>query len=290
MMGNKMENALSVTNLCKDYDGFSLKNVSFELPKGSIMGFIGENGAGKTTTIKAILGLVRITGGDITVYGRRFSCDDVELKEKIGVVFDTCCMHDSLTPGDFVRIYSGLYQDFNAERYRQYLHQFKLPDDKKIRTFSSGMKMKLSLASALSHNPELLILDEPTSGLDPAAREEILDIFLDFIQDEQHAILISSHITSDLDKIADYLTFIQDGEIVLSAQKDELLEDMGILRCSPEEFEELKSYVVAYRKNQFGCEALVKNRSGVLAKSPDAILDPVTTESVMVMLSRGERV
>lgn len=283
-----MENAITVKNLCKDYDGFSLKNVSFELPKGSIMGFIGENGAGKTTTIKSILGLVKIKSGDVEIFGRKFS-DERDIKEKIGVVFDECCLHDFLTPSDFSKIFAGIYKNFDAELYRKYLSDFKLPEKNKIKTFSRGMKMKLSIAAALSHKSELLILDEPTGGLDPVVREEILDIFLDFIQDENHSILISSHITSDLDKIADYLTFIQDGEIILSESKDELLENMGILKCSSDELKNFEKYAVAYRTNQFGCEVLVKNKSELLAERPESVIDSVNTESIMVMLSRGKK-
>ncbi|MDO5844794.1 MAG: ABC transporter ATP-binding protein [Methanocorpusculum sp.] len=283
-----MENAVSVKNLCKDYDGFSL-DVSFDLPKGSIMGFIGENGAGKTTTIKAILGLIKINSGEVEIFGKKLSEDEKEIKEKIGVVFDECCLHDNLTPSDFIKIFAGIYKNFDKDLYEKYLNDFKLPKDKKIKIFSQGMKMKLSIASALSHKPELLILDEPTSGLDPVVREEILDIFLDFIQDENHSILISSHITSDLDKIADYLTFIHDGKIVLSDSKDEIIENMGILKCSPDELNKFKAYAVSYRTNQFGCEILVKNKSGLLEKFPNSIIDSANTESIMVMLSRGDK-
>lgn len=284
------DNILSVKNICKNYPGFSLENVSFDLPKGSIMGFIGENGAGKTTTIKAILGLVNTDSGSVEIFGKKLNEDEKEIKEKIGVVFDDCFLHWDLTPKEYVKIFAGLYKNFDAALYKKYLAEFSLPENKKIKTFSRGMKMKLSMAVALSHKPKLLILDEPTSGLDPVMREEITDIFLDFIQDEDCSILISSHITSDLDKTADYLTFIHEGRIILSGQKDEILTKTGILKCGETEFKNTdKNQAFAYRRNKFGFEVLLKDKEEYLRKNSNAIIDNVSTESVMIMLSKGEK-
>ena len=203
-----MEYAINVTGLCKSYQDFALDNVSFAVPKGSIMGFIGENGAGKSTTIKAMLNLIhRDAGtveillihrdaGTVEILGMDLDGHEKEIKERIGVVFDECCFHDNLTPADISKILGNIYQNWDGRLYQKYLAQFGLDEKKKIKEFSRGMKMKLGIAAALAHRPDVLILDEATSGLDPIVREEILDIFLDFIQDENHAILISSHITS----------------------------------------------------------------------------------------------
>ena len=222
-----MEYAIKVSDLGKTYQDFALKHVSFSLPRGSIMGFVGENGAGKTTTMKAVLNLIRRNSGSVELLGMDIDAQEKEIKERIGVVFDECCFHDNLTPADISKILGNIYQNWDEQLYQTYLAAFALPAKKKIKEFSRGMKMKLGIAAALAHKPELLILDEATSGLDPVVCEEILDIFQEFIQDENHAILISSHITSDLDKIADYITFIHQGEIIFSKSRDELLDEMG---------------------------------------------------------------
>ncbi len=284
-----MENAIEIREMNKTYPDFALHDVTFTLPRGSIMGFIGENGAGKTTTIKTMLNVALRTSGMVRILGMDIDTQEKEIKERIGVVFDECCFHDNLTPCDISRIMENIYQKWDGQLYQQYLTRFHLPDRKKIREFSRGMKMKLSIAVALAHQPDLLILDEATSGLDPVVREEILDIFLEFIQDENHAVLLSSHITSDLDKIADYITFIHEGKIIFSRPRDELLDDMGIVKCGTEDFAALeKTDVVRYRKNQFGCEVLIKNKARFSAAHPDLILDPVTTEAIMLFYSRGE--
>lgn len=221
-----MENILEVKNLCKSYDGFKLRNVSFELPKGTIMGLVGENGAGKTTTIKAILNLIKINDGTIKVFGLDSRENEIEIKEDIGVVLENGFLSEYLTPDDINSCLKNIYKNWDTELYFKYIEDFKLPRDKVSKDYSSGMKMKLKLAASLAHHPKLLILDEPTSGLDPIARSEILDVFQDFIQDEEHSVFVSSHITSDLENIADYITFINNGEIVLSKTRDEFLDKM----------------------------------------------------------------
>lgn len=221
-----MENILEVNNLCKTYDSFSLKNINLELPKGTIMGLVGENGAGKSTTIKAILNLIHTSNGLVKIFGLDMKEKEIEIKEDIGVVLDEGFFSEYLTPTDINNILSGIYKNWSEELFFKYLEDFKLPKDKVSKEFSTGMKMKLKIAAALSHKPKLLILDEPTSGLDPIARQDILDIFQDFIQDEEHSVLVSSHITSDLENIADYISFINNGEIVLSKTRDELIDKM----------------------------------------------------------------
>ena len=221
-----MENILEVKNLCKNDDKFSLKNISLNLPKGTIMGLVGENGAGKSTTIKAILNLVHTSDGIIKIFGLDCKEHEMEIKEDIGIVLDEGFVSEYLNPKDINTIMKDMYKNWDEELYFKYLADFKLPEDKISKEYSSGMKMKLKIAVALAHHPKLLILDEPTSGLDPVARNDILDIFQDFIQDEEHGIFVSSHITSDLESIADYITFINNGEIVLSKTRDELLDKM----------------------------------------------------------------
>lgn len=221
-----MENILEVKNLCKNYDKFSLKNISLNLPKGTIMGLVGENGAGKSTTIKAILNLLHTSDGIIKIFGLDCKEHEMEIKEDIGIVLDEGFVSEYLNPKDINTIMKDMYKNWDEELYFKYLADFKLPEDKISKEYSSGMKMKLKIAVALAHHPKLLILDEPTSGLDPVARNDILDIFQDFIQDEEHGIFVSSHITSDLESIADYITFINNGEIVLSKTRDELLDKM----------------------------------------------------------------
>ncbi|MBU3832910.1 MAG: ABC transporter ATP-binding protein [Candidatus Methanocorpusculum faecipullorum] len=284
-----MEYAINVTGLCKSYQDFALDNVSFAVPKGSIMGFIGENGAGKSTTIKAMLNLIHRDAGTVEILGMDLDGHEKEIKERIGVVFDECCFHDNLTPADISKILGNIYQNWDGRLYQKYLAQFGLDEKKKIKEFSRGMKMKLGIAAALAHRPDVLILDEATSGLDPIVREEILDIFLDFIQDENHAILISSHITSDLDKIADYLTFIHHGRIILSSGRDDLMDSMGIVKCGTEELEKIEQdQIIRYRKNQFGCEVLIRNKRSFAVGHPEMVIDPVTTEAIMLFYSRGE--
>ena len=286
-----MQNALEVQNLCKSYEGFALRNVSFTLPKGAVMGFVGENGAGKTTTIKSVLGLVRKDAGEISVLGG--SIEDAAVRAKIGVVFDDLHLHKTLRIRQAAKIFPHLYEDWDAELFAEYINRFNLDAEKKIKDLSRGMRMKLSISVALSHHPDLLILDEPTAGLDPVVRDEVLEIFQDFMQDENHAILFSSHITSDIDKIADYLTFIHDGEILFSVTTDELLGEAGILKCSAEEADALdaeREGLLRIRKNQFGCEVLIRNKEQFRMRHPEAVIDSVTTEALMLFYARGEKV
>ena len=227
-----MDNAIELKNVCKHYSGFELKNVSFNVPTGCIMGFVGENGAGKTTILKAILNLINIDNGQIKVLGEDSKSINNSLKEKIGVAFDDSYFGDALCADDVSLIMKNTFKSWDDAVYQGYIQRFSLPHKKIFKEYSKGMKMKLTLAVALSHHSKLLILDEATSGLDPIVRDEILDIFLEFIQDEEHTILISSHIISDLEKVSDYITFINKGEVLFSKEKDELIYNYGIVKCS----------------------------------------------------------
>lgn len=283
-----MENILDITNLCKTYDNFSLDHVTFSLPKGSIMGFIGENGAGKSTTIKAILGLVKLDEGSIHVFGKDMQMYEKENKEKIGVVLSESMFPEGMTLQNINKVLSAIYTHWDTQKFYQYKDRFDLPDKKPIKEFSKGMKMKLAIACALSHHPKLLLLDEATVGLDPIVREEILDVFMEFIQDEEHSILLSSHITSDIEKIADYVTFIHKGKIILSEAKDELLESYGILRCDEQLLQQLSpSDYTSYRKSHFSCDVLIKDKEAIHKRFPDAIIDGATLEDIMVFTVKG---
>lgn len=255
------ENILEVRNLVKDYGDFSLKQLNFDVPRGSIVGLIGENGAGKSTTINCILNEVQKNSGEILLFGKDYLQNEVENKNKIGVVFDENHFPDIFTPIEIASYMSGIYVNWDTGIYREYLKKFDLPESKAIKGFSKGMKVKLAFAVALSHKAELLILDEATSGLDPVIRDDILDILLDFVQDENHAVLVSSHIISDLEKIADYITFIHKGKLVFSFPKDELVDNYGIVSCGAAVFDSLdKTDLIAYRKEDYQYKVLVKNR------------------------------
>lgn len=284
-----MENILEIKNLCKEYNGFQLKNINMELPKGMIMGFIGENGAGKTTTIKSILNIIN-SEGSIKIFGKDIKLNEKEIKEEIGVVLDDSFLSEYLTAKQVNSIIKSMYKNWDKQLYFKYLEHFKLPKNKLVKDFSSGMKMKLKVATALSHHPKLLILDEPTSGLDPVARNEILDIFQDFIQNEENSILVSSHITSDLEHIADYITFINDGEIILSKTRDELLEQYGIVKCTKEEFERIdKKDYVKFKENRFEYEVLVEDKIKFRRKYDFNIIDKPTLEDIMLIYIKGEK-
>lgn len=280
-----MTNAITLSNVTKKYKEFTLDNISLTLPKGSIMGFVGENGAGKSTTIKLILDLIRRDSGSISVLGENNLKNQKHWKEKIGVVLDECSFIDTFNLENVNTIMKNAYSQWDEGAFRKYAKRFSLSPKKLMKEYSRGMKMKLSIAVALSHNAKLLILDEATSGLDPMIRDEILDVFLEFIEDENNSILISSHIISDLEKICDYITFIHDGRIVLSENKDDLLERYGILKCSNDDFTRIdKSTIIGCRKNQFGVEALVlKNKL-----KGNHVVDRANIEDIMLFYVKNK--
>lgn len=247
-----MNTALTITGLTKKYSNFVLDNISFSIPSGSIVGLIGENGAGKSTTINSILGLIKKDSGKITVLGHDIDTFDCAVKEKIGVVFDGSNFSEKLTPAKLSKVLRDIYSSWEQSYFNRLLDQLNIPATKKIKTFSKGMKMKLSIAVAFAHHPQLLILDEATSGLDPIVRDDILDMFLEFVRDEEHSILVSSHITSDLEKVADYIVFIHTGKIIFCEPKDELLEHYGIIKCGAAQFDAIdKNDIVTYRKQDY---------------------------------------
>lgn len=285
-----MEYAVRIKNLSKQYPDFSLNNISLDIPMGSIMGLIGENGSGKTTTIKAMLDIVKRDAGDVEILGMDIREREQEVKEEIGVVFGESQFHDFLSAVQISGIMKRVYKNWDEELFSSYLSRFALPEKKKVKEYSRGMAMKLAIAASLSHHPKLLILDEATSGLDPVARDEILDLFFGFIEDGEHSVLIASHITSDLDKVADYVTMIHNGSILFSEEKDQLLEDMGILRCGEEELAGLTDvHVVGVRKNPYGGEALIRGREYVKRRYPELVTDRTNIEEIMLYSVRRDR-
>lgn len=282
-------NALVVNQLTKKYRDFVLDGVSFSVPCGTIVGLIGENGAGKSTTINAILGLIKKDAGTISILGKQEEEIDNGIRNQIGVVFDGSNYPDVLSAKKLNSVFKKIYGTWDENRFFSLLKEMSLPTDKKIKDFSKGMKMKLSIAVAFSHNSKLLILDEATSGLDPVVRDDILDMFLEFVQDENNSILVSSHITSDLEKVADYIVFIHKGKVVFCKSKDELRYKYGIIRCGAAQFDTIdKDEVIAYRKQDYEWEVLIADRDVAQRKYPKAVIDPATIDEIMLLYVKGE--
>ena len=283
-----MESLLEVNNLCKMYPNsqFELKDVTFSIPYGSIVGFIGENGAGKTTTMGAIVGTLKKDNGSIKVLNQEIKHSNRKIQDQIGVVFDQMNFSSHVNAIQLSNVLSHIYQQWDKEKYFHYIDVFSLPKKEKIGSFSRGMSMKLSIAAALSHNAKLLILDEATAGLDPIAREEILEVFLDFVKDKKRSILLSSHITSDIEKIADNLIFIKRGKIVLQTSKAELLHNYAVVQCMPHELQLIDPRViVSYRHKADRLEVLVSEKHALPAtfQRKNNSLDEIT-----LLLMKGE--
>lgn len=251
-------NALEIKNVSKSYTGFQLGNLNLTLPSGCIMGLIGENGAGKSTTMKLILDMIHRDSGSITIFGKDNLSDSKTLKQDIGVVLDDVGIPECLTAKQVRKIMRNIFTKWDDTVYDSYLKKLSIPIDKPFKEFSRGMKMKLGIAVALSHDPKLLILDEATSGLDPVIRDEVVSIFSEFTRDEEHAVLISSHIVSDLEKICDYIAFLHQGQLLLCEEKDRLTEQYGLLQCSQAELLKLDEKAVKGKKiSSYGVQALV---------------------------------
>ncbi len=286
-----MENILEIKGLTKKYDGFLLDDISFALKEGYIMGFIGPNGAGKTTTIKLIMNLIKRDAGGIKVCG----CDNIrqeqEMKEEIGFVYDGNYYYEELTLTEMKRVTAPFYRNWDEAAYQRYLKVFELPASKKIKTLSKGMKMKYSLALALSHQAKFLIMDEPTSGLDPVFRNELLDIMREYMVSEDRGVLFSSHVTSDLDKIADYITLIDHGKILLCCSKEELLGQYGLIKGEKRLLDdELCQELIGLQENSFGFTALTRDVAGISSRWRDAVLiERPTLEDIMLFMIRRDK-
>ena len=283
-------NNIEVKDLSKKYAGFSLDKISFNVPSGMIVGLIGENGAGKTTTIKAILNIIN-SEGMVKIFGKDGKKCEKEIKKDLGVVLDDSFLSAYLTPKHINAVMKDFYQTWDEDKYNDLLKQFGLQADKLVKDFSSGMKMKLKIATAISHNPKLLILDEPTSGLDPVVRSEILDIFRKYIEeDESRSILLSTHITTDLEHVSDYIVFIDKGKIVLNVPTLELLEDYGVVKCREEDFSKiaLDDYV-SYKKGKYQYEVLIRDKNVFKKKYGITSIDKPSIDDIMLFYIKGER-
>lgn len=285
-----MKNNIEIKDLSKKYKDFELKNINFNVPEGCIVGFVGENGAGKTTTIKSILNMTNATG-NIQMLGRDIRLNEKEIKENIGVVLDDSFLSEYLNAKQINSIMKEFYKTWNENTYMEYIKEFKLPLDKLIKEYSSGMKMKLKIATALSHEAKILILDEPTSGLDPIIRNEILDTFRKYIEeDETRSILISTHITTDLEHISDYIVFIEKGDIILNMPTSEMLDNYGIIKCNENEFFKIdKDDFIKYRKQKYQYEVLTDNKKNVMKKYNITTIDKPTIEEIMLFYIKGEK-
>ena len=287
-----MNSTLILKNVNKKYEksNFAIKDISFSIPEGSIVGFIGENGAGKSTTMNCILNVIRRDSGTIEIFGREMTDEDIDIRENIGVVYDSNNFPEYLTAKQLADILRRIYSKWDDFCFEQFLRRFGLPESQKIKSYSRGMSMKLAIAVALSHDSKLLILDEATSGLDPIMRDEILDVLLEFVKQENHSILLSSHITSDLEKIADYIVFIHNGEIILNKTKDELIYEYGVIRCSENDFYNiLPEDILSSMKKDYQIDVLIKNRKLIEKKYKNLIVDSVSLDEIMLLLVKGER-
>lgn len=284
-----MNNILEVRGLNKSYDTFSLKDVSFAIPKGYVMGFIGPNGAGKTTTIKSILNMVNYQSGEIALFGKDHTDEYARLNEQIGIVMDSPFFVDDWTMDDVEMAVSPFYSAWDCKKYTDLLKHFNIARKLKIKELSRGMKVKLMVAIALSHEAQLLILDEPTSGLDPAARDELCGMLGDFITDENKSILFSTHITTDLEKIADYITFIMNGRIIFTGTKEALLEKYVLVKGGLDEINpEQQRAFIGFRKHSTGFEGMIEAVN--LNKLPQNLLvEPVTLEDIIIYMNKGAK-
>ena len=279
----EINNVIELKNVVKDYGDFKLDHISFAVPEGSVCGFIGQNGAGKTTTINLILDIINRDEGEISLFGKPVDKDHAYVREDVGVVFDEMGFHEFMTAKDINIMMKNIYKNWDEVAFFDYLKKFSLPSKKKCGAFSRGMRMKLQISVAMSHKAKLLIMDEPTSGLDPIVRNEMIGIFRDFVVEEDHTILLSSHITGDLEKIADEVVFIDGGKIVFSGNKDEILEKHGILKCKKEEASKVsEALIVGVEKEAYSTSILVNDRHAAAKLYPDMVIEEAALEDIMI--------
>ncbi len=286
-----MESILEIKNLRKEYQEFTLKDIAFRLERGYIMGFIGPNGAGKSTTIKLIMNLIKRDGGEIKVFGLDNLKEEQNIKGRIGFVYEESYFYEELSISEMKRIIAPFYKkQWDDNAFNRYLQDFDLPPKKKIKNLSKGMRMKFSLALALSHKAELIIMDEPTSGLDPIFRNQILDLLRDLMQDENKGVLFSTHITTDLDKVADYITFINKGEIVFSSSKEAIMDNYGLVKGSRELLNrDIRKEFIGIKENSFGFQALTKDVARARSLFRDnVVIEKPSLEDIMLYTVKGD--
>lgn len=283
-----MKNAIEIEDLKKTYTNFNLNIKDLKIPSGEVIGLIGENGAGKTTLIKLLLNIINKDSGTIKIFNKDSKEQELEIKEEIGVVLDNSFFPETLNAKDINSIMKDIYKKWDTNLFYKYLQDFKIKDNQILKTMSKGMRKKVEIATSLAHHPKLLILDEATSGLDPIVRNEILDIFLNFIEDEEHTIILSTHITSDLEHIADHIIFINNGEIALEKNRNELFDNYGIMKCEIEEFDKIeKKDIITYKKNKYNYEILIDNIEKCKKKYKEYVIDKITLEELMLLVIKG---
>ena len=277
-------NAIECRDLTKVYRDFTLDHITFSLPAGCILGLVGENGAGKSTTLKLLMNAITRDEGTVTLLGTdNQSPEFLQTKQDIGVVLDEACLPEVITPAELGTLMSMTYTRWDPQQYEAYLSRFDIPRDKVFKDLSRGMKMKLAIAAALSHHAKLLLLDEATSGLDPIVRDEVLDVFNNFTRDENHTVLLSSHIVSDLEKICDYIAFLHRGKLVLFEEKDQLLEEYAVVKLSPQQLAELdQNALVRKKEGPYGAEALVRRRQ----IPANFVTEHTTLEDIILFLAK----
>ena len=286
-----MEAKIRIEGLVKEYESFSLKQISLEIPKGSVTGLVGANGAGKTTLLKCIMGIVRKDQGEIFIDEEKVEEKNKDWKNQVGMVLAEANFHEYMNAEQIGKVMNEIYSRWEPEQYNNYLKTFGIEKKKRIKEYSRGMKMKLQIAVALSHHAELLIFDEATSGLDPLVRDDLLDMILEYMQNENHTVLLSSHIITDLEKVSDYIAFIQKGSLVFMKEKDELLYQYGVAKCTEEQLETLdKRMILRVRRSAMSCEILVKDREAFVRRYPDIVMDYTGIEEIMLLMENGEPV
>ena len=280
-------NLIEVNGLCKNYESFKLQDVSFSLEQGFIMGFIGRNGAGKSTTLKAILNIINNNGGSVKLCGLSIPQDEIEIKNQVGYVFGGVDFYPEAKINRITEVTKSFYKEWNSELYKRLCERFEIDGNKKFKQLSAGMKVKYSLAVAMSHNPKLLILDEPTSGLDPAARDDLVLLFQEFIEDGEHSILFSTHITSDLEKCADYITYIKQGKILASTDRESFRTSyINVAGKKDQLSSELESKIIGLHVHQLGFEGLMKADDKSLAQGSGFEISEPTLEDIMIHIER----
>ncbi len=283
-----MKYAIEIKGLEKEYENFRLQKFDLKIPSGMLVGLIGENGAGKTTLLKLILNIIKKDQGNIQIFGKDYQQYESEIKEEIGIVLDDMFFPEVLTAKDINNIMKDIYKNWDESLFYHYLKEFQIKDKQTIKNLSKGMRKKLEIATALSHHPKLLILDEATSGLDPVVRSEVLEIFMKFLEEEEHTILLSTHITSDLENIADQIVFVDKGKKVLDIDREELFNDYGILKCEKNQLEQIDTEdIVSYQKNKYNIEVLIKNKSNSKKKYKDFVIDKLTLDDLMLLMIKG---